>query len=201
MFYLSTLSLTNAMRSRGMGIPSSPGPILETSLGTRYSHRGPNCVVRILDLADGELQDVSIGSLLTLLVLPFRVLYLVFILVQLTHHNCIYCPQINFQRKAAIHPTNFMFPLQQEAISPVTRSCLLPPPRRSHSQAIVAWPRPPLRPSYSLPAGTTTIATTQATLTPPGSTTGIATGQVIGHHHTSTSTDPATAHATLTPPG
>ncbi len=56
---------------------------------------GPNCVVRILDLADRELQDIPIGTLLLLPVLPFRVSYPVNFESQLTH-KCRYCPQIDY---------------------------------------------------------------------------------------------------------
>jgi hypothetical protein len=57
---------------------------------------GPNCIVRVLDLADGELRDVPIGALLALQTLPFRVSYPVLTLAQLAFHDCIYCPLINF---------------------------------------------------------------------------------------------------------
>ncbi len=56
-------------------------------------------------------------------------------------------------------------------------------------------------PSHSLTAGTTTLATTPATLTPPGLTTGKGTGQAIGCHQTATLTGSATTQATLTPLG
>jgi hypothetical protein len=90
------------------------------------------------------------------------------------------------------HPTNFILPPQQKTIPPATQSCLPPPLWPSHSQVAAACLPPPLWPSCRLPAGTTTIAITQATLTPPGSTTGKATGQAICCGPTATSADPAT---------
>jgi hypothetical protein len=104
-------------------------------------------------------------------------------------------------KTVAIHPTSSILPPSQKAIPPATRSCLLPPSWLSRSQATAAWPHPPLQPSCSLPAGTTTVATTPATLTPPGSKTGKATGQAIDRHQTATSTGPAMTRASLTPLG
>jgi hypothetical protein len=56
---------------------------------------GPNCVLRILNSADGVLRDIPIGTLLTLPVLPFHVSYPVGCQSQLTH-KCRYCPQIDY---------------------------------------------------------------------------------------------------------
>ncbi len=94
-------------------------------------------------------------------------------------------------KTAVIHPTSSILSPPQKASPPATRSCLLPPLWPSHSQAAAAWPCSPL-PSRSFPAGASTVATTPATLTPLGSTTGVATCQAIGCHQTATSTDPAT---------
>jgi hypothetical protein len=68
------------------------------------------------------------------------------------------------------------------------------------SQAAAAQPFPPPWPSCSFPAGATLAAMTAATLTPPGLTTGKATGQLIGHW-TATLGGPATTQAIHTPLG
>ncbi len=84
------------------GSPQQPWPNFRDKLGSKnIPYWGPNCVVRVLDLVDGEFQDVSIGALLTLPALtlpslPFHVSYPVLTLVQLAAHNCIHCPKINF---------------------------------------------------------------------------------------------------------
>jgi hypothetical protein len=93
-------------------------------------------------------------------------------------------------KTAVIHPMSSIFSPPQKASPPARQSHLLPFPWPSRSQAAAAQPRPPL-PSCSLPAGTTTIATTSATLTPLGWTTCKATGQAIGHHQTATLMGPA----------
>jgi hypothetical protein len=93
-----------------------------------------------------------------------------------------------------------ILPLSQKAILPATQSCLLPPPWPSCSQAATAQPRPPPWPSCCSPAGTTLAATTAATLTPLGLTTGKATGQAIGHQ-TATLVGPVTTQAIHTPLG
>jgi hypothetical protein len=90
-------------------------------------------------------------------------------------------PRLISLKTVAIHPTCSILPPPQKASLLATQSCLLPPPWPSCSQAAAARPRPPLQPSRILPAGTTPVATTVATLTPPGSTIGEATGQAIGH--------------------
>ena len=56
---------------------------------------GLKCVVCILDLAEGELHDVSIGTLLLLPVLQFCVFYPVDFESQLAY-ECCYSPQINY---------------------------------------------------------------------------------------------------------
>jgi hypothetical protein len=96
-----------------------------------------------------------------------------------------------------IPSTSFILHPQQKAIPPVMQSCLPSPPWPSFSQVAAAHLLPPLQPSCRLPAGTTTTVTTQATLTPPGSTSGKATG----HGLIAILVDPATTQATLTPPG
>jgi hypothetical protein len=153
---------------------------------------GPNCVVRVLDWAD---RGCPSGPPIPC-VIPG------------SHLGSTCCSQLNSLtpetislKTAAIYPTSSILPPQKKVIPPVTRSCLLPHLWPSCSQATATRPRPPPQPSHSLPAGTTTVATTPATLTPPGSTTGKATGQAIGCHQTATLTGPATARATLTPLG
>ncbi len=91
-------------------------------------------------------------------------------------------------------------PLSQKAILPATQSFLLPPPWPSRSQAAAAQPHPPPWLSCCSPAGTTLAATTAATLTPLGLTTGKATGQAIGHR-TAKLAGPATTQAIHTPLG
>jgi hypothetical protein len=98
------------------------------------------------------------------------------------------------------HPTNFISPPQQKAIPPAMQSCPPPPPWPSCSQVAAAHLHPPPQPSRRLPASTTTTATTQATLTPPGLTTGKATSQAIGHDLIAISVDSAASQATFTPP-
>jgi hypothetical protein len=66
---------------------------------------GPNCVVRVLDLADGELRDVPIRALLALPTLPFRVSYPALTLVQF--HNCLHCPLINYPEDSSNPPYEF----------------------------------------------------------------------------------------------
>jgi hypothetical protein len=99
------------------------------------------------------------------------------------------------------HPISLTSPSQQKAIPPATRSCLPPPPWPNCSQVTAACLHPPPLPSHRLPAGTTTITMTQATLTPLGLTTGKATGQAIGHGPTAILADPAMTQATFTPLG
>ncbi len=95
------------------------------------------------------------------------------------------------------HPKNLILPPQQKAIPPAMQSCLPPHPWLSHSQVAAACLPPPLRPICRLSASTTTPDTTQATLTPPGLTSGKATG----HSPIAISADPATTKATLSPLG
>jgi hypothetical protein len=92
---------------------------------------------------------------------------------------------------------SFILHMQQKAIPPATQSCLPPPPWPSRSQVAAACLRPPPQPSCRLPALTTTAVMTQATLTPPGLTT----GKVTGCGPIVISANPATTQATLTPPG
>jgi hypothetical protein len=84
---------------------------------------GPNCVVRVLDLADGEFRDVSMGALLTLLALPFHVLYPVLTMVQLAAHDYIHCPQINFPEDSGNSPYQFH----------------LAPAEESHPSSVKKW--------------------------------------------------------------
>jgi hypothetical protein len=93
-----------------------------------------------------------------------------------------------------------ILPLSQKAILPAMRSHLLPPPWPSRSQAAATEPCPPPWPSCCYPAGTTLAATTAAVLTPPGLTTGEATGQAISHW-TAISVGPAMTQAIHTPLG
>jgi hypothetical protein len=147
-----------------------------------------NSVVWVLDLADGELRDAPIGALLALQTPPFRVSYRVVTDTQLASHNCIYCPLINFSEDRGNPPYKFHYHLapSQKAILPAMQSCVLPPLWLSCSQAAEAWPHPPPRPSCSFPAGTTSAATTPATPTPLGLTTGKATDQAIGCYQKAT---------------
>jgi hypothetical protein len=100
-------------------------------------------------------------------------------------------------KRVAIHPTSSTLSPPQKASPPVTRSCLLPPPWPSCSQAAAA--RPPLWPSHSSPPSTMVAVTIVVTLTPLGLIIGKATGQAIGR--TATLTAQATTQATLTPLG
>jgi hypothetical protein len=52
--------------------------------------------MRLQDSVQGELHKVPIATLRTLPALPISVVYLVLDMLHLTHHNCIYCPQIDF---------------------------------------------------------------------------------------------------------
>ena len=69
-------------------------------------------------------------------------------------------------KTAAIHPTSSILSPPKKASPPATRSCLLPPPWPSCSQATAA--QPPLWPSCSSPPSTMAAATIVVTLTPPG---------------------------------
>jgi hypothetical protein len=68
---------------------------------------GPNCVIWVLNLADGEFRDVPIVALLALLTLPFHVSYPVLTLLQLALHDCIHWPQINFPEDSGNPPYKF----------------------------------------------------------------------------------------------
>ncbi len=103
-------------------------------------------------------------------------------------------------KTVVIHPMRSILSPPQKASPPATRSCLLPPPWPSRIQDTTARPCPPL-PSSSSPAGTTLAVTTPVTLTPPGLTTGKATGQAIGCHQIATLVGPANTCKTLTPLG
>ncbi len=153
-------------------------------------------------------QTENFETFLSVLCLPFRPSHSVF------HTRC--SPWLNLPftaafiapssislKTVAIHLTSSIaiLPPSQKAILPATQSCLLPPLWPSCSQAAKVWSCPPPRPSCSFPDGTTYAATTPATLTPPGSTTGKAASQAIGRHQAATSTGPATKRAALTPLG
>jgi hypothetical protein len=97
--------------------------------------------------------------------------------------------------------TNSIMNPQQKAIPPATQSRHPPPPWQSCSPVAVAHLLPPPQPNCRLPAGATIPVRTQATLTPPGLTSGKVTGQVTGCGPIDTLADPATTQATLTPPG
>ncbi len=144
----------------------------------------------------------------SVLYLPFRPSHSVFHTrgspwLNLPFTTAFIAPSSISLKTVAIHPMSSITisPPSQKAILPVTQSHLLPPLWPRCSQAAKAWPCPPLRPSCSFSTNTTSVATTPATLTPSGSTTGKATGQTIGHHQTATLTGPATTQATLTPLG
>jgi hypothetical protein len=68
---------------------------------------GQNCVVRVLELADWDLQDVPIGALLAFPTLPFCVSYPTLTLVQLAFHDCLDCPQINYPVDSSNPPYGF----------------------------------------------------------------------------------------------
>jgi hypothetical protein len=68
---------------------------------------GPNCVVQVLNSADGEFQDASIAALLILPAVPFCVSYPVLTLVQIDAHDCIYCPFINYSEDSGNPPYEF----------------------------------------------------------------------------------------------
>ncbi len=155
---------------------------------------GPACVVWILDLADGKLCNVPIRTFLSLLVLPFCVLYPVQFPSQLTH-KYRYCPQINYPGNN-FPPHKFHFKSAAESLPPSNTKLSSSSSMTGCSPAAKAHLLPPLWPSCSLAAGITTVVTTQATLTPPGLITGKATGRLIA-----ISMNPATTQATLTPPG
>jgi hypothetical protein len=74
---------------------------------------GRNCVVRVLNLADAELQDIPIGALLTLPTLPFLVSYPSLTLVEF--HNCICCPPINYLEDSGNPPYEFHFKATAES--------------------------------------------------------------------------------------
>ncbi len=68
---------------------------------------GPNGVVQVLDLADGEFLDVSVGALLNLPALPFYLSYPVLTLVQIAAHDCIHCPLINYPEDSSNPPYEY----------------------------------------------------------------------------------------------
>ncbi len=105
-------------------------------------------------------------------------------------------------KTVAIRLTSFISisPQSQKAILTATQSLLLPHPWPIRSQATAGQPCPPPLPSCCSPAGTTLTATTAATLTPPGLTTGKATGQA-NSHWTLTLAGPVTTEAIHTPLG
>jgi hypothetical protein len=90
-FYLSPVLRVVAEQASPMALAEFRQQVLHHNI----PYWGPACVVRLLDLVDGELLDALIGTLLTLPVLPFRVSYPVLTSSQLTLEG-IYCPQINY---------------------------------------------------------------------------------------------------------
>jgi hypothetical protein len=57
---------------------------------------GANCLVGLQELRSGKFRDVLIRTLGLLVAIPVRSIYPVCSFVQLTHHQCMYCPQINY---------------------------------------------------------------------------------------------------------
>ncbi len=154
---------------------------------------GRNCVVRVLKSVDRELQDIPVGALLALPISQFTFHTQGSPWLNLPFTTAFNTTSLISLKTVAIHLTSSIsiLPLSQTAILPVTQSCLLAPTWPSCSQAAAAQPCPPLWPSCCSPTGTTLAATTAATLTPPGSTTSKASGQVIGFQ-TATLAGPAT---------
>jgi hypothetical protein len=156
---------------------------------------GPACVVQILNLADGRCVTFLMGPCS-----PCRSFHFVchtlssFTLNLLTSADI--APRLTIQGIISL-PTNFKLNLQQKAIPPAAQSPLPPPLWPCCSQVAYACLLPPPWPSCSLPAGITTTATTQATLTPLG----LITGKATDHGLIAISTNPATTQATLTAVG
>jgi hypothetical protein len=75
--------------------PAALAEFRETSSGTRYPLLGAKLCCCILDLVDGELHVIPIGTLILLPVPLFCVSYPADFESQIAH-ECCYCPQINY---------------------------------------------------------------------------------------------------------
>jgi hypothetical protein len=195
-FYLSILSLTNAMHGRA----ERASPMALANFDNKFS----------ITIFPTGGQPVSYGyltwqmgnckMLLSKLCSPCRSFHSVCRSRSSPHLNLLtsafIAPRSTIQGIIS-HPTNFILPLQQKAIPPAMQSCLPPFLWPSHSQVAAACLCPPPQLSHRLPAGTTTAVTTQATLTPLGLTA----GKVTGRGLIAILADPAMTQATLTPPG